>query len=399
MAIDPAMEKKYSVADLEKAYEAGEERERAGSDTPGFDAYLSTLEAETPVPVHYDMGGYNFPCLADAGKSTDIWSDVTCEKCLQSEGNRSISALVQPGEPQPPNDPAIYACVKCGKMRTKTEGGTTFSVCDECWDKNHPKQPQTPSELAINIAEIVTEWLWMCSDHDGRMRAKEIATLIEPHLTAMQQQIAKLTAELSEAQGQVALSGECLDIIREHCKTKAGVESAFADDAVGQALSKLTAERDKLKKIIAKNEAQAEANFAMLKVVLDKRDAAREELKSRGEPVAWMAVSKTSKRTLHVQAGPIREIDKGAYPDADISPLYLAPPSTDPHADLVGKIREAKETSTKPGWFDINEFGRKVLLVLDSATPPASTQLKPDDCEPFGTNKAQPKSGYRNPTE
>ena len=28
-----------------------------------------------------------------------------------------------------------YPCDKCGKLRTKAEGGTTFTVCDECWDK------------------------------------------------------------------------------------------------------------------------------------------------------------------------------------------------------------------------------------------------------------------------
>jgi DNA-directed RNA polymerase subunit RPC12/RpoP len=28
----------------------------------------------------------------------------------------------------------IYPCANCGKMRSKIEGGTTFTVCDECWD-------------------------------------------------------------------------------------------------------------------------------------------------------------------------------------------------------------------------------------------------------------------------
>ena len=30
-----------------------------------------------------------------------------------------------------------YPCDECGKLRTKDEGGTTFTVCDECWDKCH----------------------------------------------------------------------------------------------------------------------------------------------------------------------------------------------------------------------------------------------------------------------
>lgn len=26
-----------------------------------------------------------------------------------------------------------FPCVKCGKLRTKNEGGTTFTICDACW--------------------------------------------------------------------------------------------------------------------------------------------------------------------------------------------------------------------------------------------------------------------------
>lgn len=32
----------------------------------------------------------------------------------------------------------IYPCANCNKMRTKAEGGTTFVVCDDCWDKSCP---------------------------------------------------------------------------------------------------------------------------------------------------------------------------------------------------------------------------------------------------------------------
>ena len=30
-----------------------------------------------------------------------------------------------------------YPCDKCGKARTVAEGGTTFTVCDECWDRKY----------------------------------------------------------------------------------------------------------------------------------------------------------------------------------------------------------------------------------------------------------------------
>lgn len=34
----------------------------------------------------------------------------------------------------------IYPCRECPTMRTKAEGGTVFTVCDECWDRLHPKK-------------------------------------------------------------------------------------------------------------------------------------------------------------------------------------------------------------------------------------------------------------------
>lgn len=34
-----------------------------------------------------------------------------------------------------PDDERIYPCASCGKMRSKNEGGTVFTVCDECWNK------------------------------------------------------------------------------------------------------------------------------------------------------------------------------------------------------------------------------------------------------------------------
>jgi len=34
-------------------------------------------------------------------------------------------------------DPHIYPCDNCGKLRNKNEGGTVFTVCDECWGKRN----------------------------------------------------------------------------------------------------------------------------------------------------------------------------------------------------------------------------------------------------------------------
>lgn len=35
------------------------------------------------------------------------------------------------------SDDRIYPCDRCGKLRSKAEGGTIFTVCDACWDALH----------------------------------------------------------------------------------------------------------------------------------------------------------------------------------------------------------------------------------------------------------------------
>lgn len=42
----------------------------------------------------------------------------------------------------------LYPCDKCGVLRTKAEGGTVFTVCEECWDKTADETPETADEAA-----------------------------------------------------------------------------------------------------------------------------------------------------------------------------------------------------------------------------------------------------------
>lgn len=39
---------------------------------------------------------------------------------------------------RPPKDAddRVYPCMACGTLRSQNEGGKTFTVCDECWDKH-----------------------------------------------------------------------------------------------------------------------------------------------------------------------------------------------------------------------------------------------------------------------
>ena len=54
--------------------------------------------------------------------------------------------LVEVSEPKE----EMYPCDKCGKLRTKAEGGTIFTVCDECWDKKDEPKEETLEEKFYN---------------------------------------------------------------------------------------------------------------------------------------------------------------------------------------------------------------------------------------------------------
>ena len=69
----------------------------------------------------------------------------------------------------PVEEPRIYPCVKCGLMRSKSEGGTTFTVCDKCWDEGHAqpaapaKGPTLPAILYdhVAVAEKLSDLGWV----------------------------------------------------------------------------------------------------------------------------------------------------------------------------------------------------------------------------------------------
>jgi hypothetical protein len=52
-------------------------------------------------------------------------------------GESSLRAAINAAKPEvKAADENLYPCITpgCKTMRTKAEGGTTFTVCDECWD-------------------------------------------------------------------------------------------------------------------------------------------------------------------------------------------------------------------------------------------------------------------------
>ena len=41
------------------------------------------------------------------------------------------------------SDQRAYPCASCGVMRSASEGGTVFTVCDACWDDTVPSASAT----------------------------------------------------------------------------------------------------------------------------------------------------------------------------------------------------------------------------------------------------------------
>ena len=60
--------------------------------------------------------------------------------CTEDECPCAASRIAAPTPPSEPDVNArIYPCDDCGLMRSKAEGGTTFTCCDECWEKHYGK--------------------------------------------------------------------------------------------------------------------------------------------------------------------------------------------------------------------------------------------------------------------
>lgn len=54
-------------------------------------------------------------------------------------------------------DEPLYPCLDCGVLRTKAEGGTVFTVCDDCWERLNPPREITPASLLSATREQLIE--------------------------------------------------------------------------------------------------------------------------------------------------------------------------------------------------------------------------------------------------
>ena len=63
-------------------------------------------------------------------------------RCLVSKNpcGTDTHMVGQPCQCENCKNAQVYSCEDCGKMRSQNEGGTVFTVCDECWDNHFGEQ-------------------------------------------------------------------------------------------------------------------------------------------------------------------------------------------------------------------------------------------------------------------
>lgn len=71
-----------------------------------------------------------------------------------------------------PEEERKYPCDRCGKLRSKAEGGTVFTVCDECWDATYRRTAparEAVGEDAVDKLARIHDWLKYEANSEGGM--------------------------------------------------------------------------------------------------------------------------------------------------------------------------------------------------------------------------------------
>jgi len=96
---------------------------------PNDDTYREQPTQETlPLGHSYQDSGLVY---ADSKRA-----DACMHETHSASAIRVCGLPERAHQPEPTQDiDRRYPCDKCGVLRTKTDGGTTFTVCDACWDE------------------------------------------------------------------------------------------------------------------------------------------------------------------------------------------------------------------------------------------------------------------------
>lgn len=85
----------------------------------------------------------------------------------------------------------IYPCADCGKMLTKAEGGTTFTVCDECWKKAYSKLTEPAERSKAKEESELQRQVAIATQNGARWIQVSVA------------EIDRLQSELEKAKGDI----------------------------------------------------------------------------------------------------------------------------------------------------------------------------------------------------
>jgi hypothetical protein len=117
------------------------------------------MQAIIEATAHYINGNTQLPQKKFMGPTALMYADAIIEELEKTT----------PEQEHVRED--AYPCTKCGKLRTKDEGGTVFSYCDECWDKD--KQERCDHEPVIYRIDV-NDTRFKCSKCDKHLYAERL---------------------------------------------------------------------------------------------------------------------------------------------------------------------------------------------------------------------------------
>ncbi len=99
------------------------------------------IAAGRPGPYHVNHGTYSDiqePARAAPSSEAPVFTQADAD---------GLAYVMEHGElpsSEAPVGETNYPCADCGVPRTKDQGGTMFTVCDDCWDRKYKKASEAP---------------------------------------------------------------------------------------------------------------------------------------------------------------------------------------------------------------------------------------------------------------
>lgn len=108
---------------------------------------------DTVTKIHLENARYR-DRIADL-ESTNARLDATCDELRAKLRDRPETGDAPKVDAGPVPSEPTFPCADCGVPRTKEQGETTFTVCDQCWNKAHPKLAVDTSSPNVSTNGVV----------------------------------------------------------------------------------------------------------------------------------------------------------------------------------------------------------------------------------------------------